>query len=291
MVKECQRDTVPVLTKRPDGDNTPVVLGVDPATTGEDKCAMSVIACPGNNERHLRALYQFSKLKPEEIAGHIHKLVDLHGAHIILMDKSGPLGQIIADLCSKDLQLIDGTWQKRQPIMLWDHRDVRNARAQIVLTFPSDDRIRLGVMGPRVDSAPQGELDLKNTLLINMKSMFQNGKFFAPKMVKDDDYYDSEVGTIMDEIIESLAQFPKIDRKKKSDGKELMTDARGNFHFTRPAKDDGAFSIIYGNYGANIHYRLLEGRANRGEIPFMWGTDLETEKMRQENHHIILPRL
>ncbi len=290
MVRDCQRSDIPVIAKRPEGDETPTVLGVDPATTGEDKCSMSVIGCPGDNERRLRAIYQYKKLMPEEIAGQIHKLTDLHGSKVIVMDKSGSLGLIVAALCARELQFIDGQWQKRQPIMIWSHPEARNARAQIVLTFPSDDRIRLGVMGPRVDSAPQGELDLKNTMLISMKNMFQNGKFFAPKMVKDEDYYDSEIGTIMDEITESLAQFPKIDRKRKPDGKELLVDYRGNFHFTRPAHDDGAFSIIYANYAANIHYRMLEGKLNRDEVPALWGSSAEND-MRLQSHKIVLPNL
>jgi hypothetical protein len=291
MLSDCQREDIPVLEKRAENDTTPTVLGVDPATSGDDRCAFAVIGCPGNDERILRAVYQYTKLKPEEISGYIHKMVDLHGMKTILMDKTGALGFQIAELCMKEKQLIDGTWQTRQPIMMWDHPDVRNSRAQLILTKPSDDRILLGVMGPRYDSTISSEIDLKNTFHLTMRGALNNSKFFAPKMLKDEDYYNSERGEIMDNIIESLAQFPKIDRKKLPDGKTLQVDSRGNFYFTRPSKDDGAYAIVYANYAANIHYRMLEGKRNTDDFPFMWGRSSDVEKMRQETHQIVMPRL
>lgn len=291
LLSECQRPDVPVLAKRPEKDNTPTVLGVDPAAQGENMTAMAVIGCPGMDERHLRAVYQFAKQTVEEIAGNIHKMVDLHGMKLILMDKSGILGLQVAAQCQKDTQLIDGIWQKRTPIYLWDHPDARNGRAHIVLTKPSDERMKMAVMGRRYDETISGEIDLKNTVHFNMKRVLQNGLFFAPKMIKDEDYYNSELGEIMDNIVEALAQFPKIDRKKNPDGKTLQTDARGNYYFTRPAEDDGAYSIIYANYAANIHYRLLEGFSNRGDVPGIWAENLDEKKLHEQHHQVILPRI
>lgn len=293
MVSECQSPTVQVYDKRIPGDETPMVSGVDPATSGEDKCAMGIISCPGNDERYLRAIHQWKHLRPEEIAGNIHKMVDLYDTKIIVMDKTGGLGKIIADLCMKDLQLIDGQWQKRVPICMWDHPDARMARAHLVLTLPSDERMKIGVIGPRYDSSINsgGEADLKNVLHQNMRRVMQNGKFFAPKMLKDEDYYKSNLGEIMDNIIEGLGQFPKIDRKRGPNGKDILTDTRGNFTFTRPPKDDGAYAIIYANYAANIYYRMLEGKGNRGDVPGIWGENVEESKLREQHHQIILPRL
>jgi hypothetical protein len=292
LVSDCQRTDLPVYDKRPDKDETPTVLGVDPAFQGEDKCAMSVMGCPGNDERRLWSVYQHKKQRPEEIAGNIHKMVDIYGMKTILMDKTGSMGIHIAELCSKDMQLIDGTWQKRQPIYIWDHPDARNGRAHIILTLPRDERILIGVMGPRYDSTISSEQGLKNTLHLTMKDKMQNGKFFAPKLLKDEDYYNSERGEIMDNILESLSQFPKIDRKKTADGKNFVVDTKGNWMFTRPAHDDGAYSIIYANYAANIHYRMMEVSKRSDGIPFLWGGDDETDKMRQEStHQILLPRL
>jgi hypothetical protein len=250
------------------------------------------MGCPGNDERRLWSVYQHKKQRPEEIAGNIHKMVDIYGMKTILMDKTGSMGIHIAELCSKDMQLIDGTWQKRQPIYIWDHPDARNGRAHIILTLPRDERILIGVMGPRYDSTISSEQGLKNTLHLTMKDKMQNGKFFAPKLLKDEDYYNSERGEIMDNILESLSQFPKIDRKKTADGKNFVVDTKGNWMFTRPAHDDGAYSIIYANYAANIHYRMMEVSKRSDGIPFLWGGDDETDKMRQEStHQILLPRL
>lgn len=291
MIADCQRADVPVIEKKDEKDEIPTVLGVDPATTGEDKCAMAVLGCPGKDQRYLRAVYQYSKLRVDEISGYIHKMVDLHGMKLILMDKTGILGIQIAEQAMKPRQLIDGLWQDRTPIYLWDHPDARLGRAHIVLTKPSDERMKMAVMGRRYDETITGEIDLKNTLHYNMRRVLQNDLFYAPKMLKDEDYYISERGEIMDNIVEALSQFPKIDRKKGPDGKTYQQDNKGNYYFTRPAKDDGAYAIIYANFCANIHYRLLEG-PKRDEIPFLWGTDPETQRLReQSNHQILMPRL
>lgn len=293
MISECQQPHVEVYDKRPEKDASPMVLGVDPATVGENRTAMSVISCPGNDERYLRAIHQWKHLRPEEIAGNIHKMVDVYDTPTILMDKSGGLGKMIADLCTKDMQLIDGEWQKRVPITMWDHPEARQARAHIVLTLPSDERMKVGVIGPRYDSSINsgGEADLKNVLHQSMRRVMQNGKFFAPKILKDEDYYNSTRGEIMDNIVEALAQFPKIDRKKGADGKTPITDSRGNFTFTRPAEDDGAYSIVYANYAANIYYRMLEGKWNRDELPALWGTSPEDNYFKEQTHQILLPRI
>lgn len=293
MIAECQQPQVEVWDKKPEKIDTTLVLGVDPATVGENKTAMSVCSCPGSDERYLRAIHQWKHLKPEEIAGNIHKMVDLYGMQTIVLDKSGGLGKIVADLCTKDNQLIDGEWQKRTPITVWDHPNARMARAHIVLTLPSDERMKVGVIGPRVDSSINsgGEADLKNVLHLSMRRVMQNGKFFAPKMLKDEDYYTSNRGEIMDNIVEALSQFPKIDRKKGPDGKTPITDTRGNFTFTRPAQDDGAYSVVYANYAANIHYRMLEGKWNRDEIPAIWNKSPDDNYFKEQTHTVILPRL
>jgi hypothetical protein len=292
MVAECMRPDIPVIQKREEGDTSPSVLGVDPAFQGDDKCAMAVIGVPGNDERRLQALYQYDKQEPKEIAGNIHKCVDRYGMEHILMDKTGATGMIIADLLAKEDQFIDGIWVKRKPIMLWDHKDVRDARAKLYLTLPSDEKIKEAVMGRRVDSGISGEISLKNVLHLNMRQSMQNGKFFAPKMLKDSDYYNDECGEIMDNILEACAQFPKIDRKKTLDGKSLYVDERGNWKFTKPAKDDGAYAIIYANYAANIYYRSLEGKRDTDQIGFHWGGDDAMERAQQETGHtILLPRL
>jgi hypothetical protein len=289
-IAECKKPELPVLDKMPESDNAPYVLGVDPATTGEDKCAMGVIRCPGNNERQLVAVYQWAKQTPEEIAGNIHKMVDKYpNVKLIVMDKTGPLGQLIGDHCAKEMQIIDGQVQRRQPIMLWDHPDAKMARAHIVITKSSDQRILNGVMGPRYDSTIDGEIGLKNWLHRSMKQVIENGQFFAPLLTKDEDYYSSERGEIMDNINESLAQFPRIDRVKNADG-TVKVDYRGNFYFTRPSSDDGAYSIVYANYAANIYYRESEGRRVSDVAPVLWQRNDLEDQNRQENHEILLPR-
>ncbi len=291
LVKDCQRVDLAVCEKRIEKDSAEYVLGVDPAGMGEDKTEMGVIRCPGNDDRQLVAVWKWQKQRPEEIAGNIHKMVDLYNIRTIVMDKSGSLGGIVADLCSKRLQLIDGLWQERTPIMLWNHLDVRDSRAQIVLTLPGDERILTAITGNRVDSTATSEIQLKNVLHLNMKQKMTNGKFFAPKMMRDEDYYNSDRGEIMDNIQEALGQFPKIDRKRTANGKDLYVDARGNWLFTRPQKDDGAYAIIYANYAANVHYQTLT-RAPKSDVRFMWENDEEIEKIARENNHtIVLPKM
>jgi hypothetical protein len=294
VVQGCMRTDVPVLAKGIEDDKRPMIMGVDPATIGEDKCAFSIGFAPGNDMRQLCATYQETKLTSKQIAGYIHKMVDRYPQiKLICMDKTGAMGAEIAEHCGNEEQLIDGQLVKRQPIMLWDHPDARNSRCQIVLTKPSDERIKIGVYGRRFDASVGGEADLKNALHLNMKSAMENGKFVTPKLVKDSEYYDSECGGIMDAISESMAQFPRIDRKKMPDGKTLIVDARGNFTWTRPMRDDGAYSQVYFNYGCQIWYKMHEGRREDGRTTWLWSSSADERKEEQQDatHQIILARL
>lgn len=286
MLVECRTPTVHVRERRDSGDKTPCVGSCDPATSGDDKCAMAVVGCPGDDRRDLWAAFKYSHLKPEEIAGYIHKMVDRFGMPFVLVDKSGGLGTQIADLCSRPLQLIDGTWQERDPITLHDHPDARIARAHIILTKPTDERIRNGIMGPRYDSAITGEIDLKNWFHLNMKKSIESGKFNVPLSTKDADYYESERGDLMDNINEAIAQFPKIDRVKNADG-TLKQDYRGNHYFTKPQKDDLAYAVIYANYAANIWYRENEGAGKRDDPAILWEASAEIARAKIENKHKI----
>ncbi len=289
---DARTPLVSVRDKRVSGDKTFCVGSCDPAGSGSDMCAMAVIGCPGNDKRDLWAAYKYSKLKPEEIAGMIHKMVDKYGMSLVVMDKSGVLGPQIADICSRELQLIDGVWEKREPILLWDHPDARNARCQLIITKPSDERIQHGVAGPRANITVTGELDLKNLFHLQMKRVLENGKFSIPLSVKDSDYYDSERGDIMDNINEAVSQFPKIDTIKLPDG-SVKKDTKGNFYFTKPKKDDLAYAVIYANYAASIYYRETEGDVKPEKVPIIWDVNDIQQKAKSEErkHKIEIARL
>lgn len=279
--KECK-----VFTKRPKDCTYPFVLGVDPAGHGKDKVAMGVIGCPGAEERQLNALYQWKQLRPDEIAGYIHQLVDLYGIRLIVMDKTGTLGHEIADLCCKPpesnktprdcnyktMQTINGERVERGIITPWDHPDAAFARAHIILTKPSDDKLGEGFYGPRYDQGLGSEIDLKNAFHISMRANFESGKFIVPAEISDEAYdvenpLSTTDGEIMDNIREALAQFPKIDRERVGTGESsiLKTTDRGAWYFKRPSKDDAAYAIVYANWAANIQYR--QNPTNGGDGP------------------------
>ena len=291
-IVESQHAEVPVLSSKPKGFDDPFVLGVDPAGQGADATSMSVMSLPGEDLRRLHAIYKWQKQTPEQIAGHIHKLVDAYGMKKIVMDKTGVLGIQIADLCAREDQLIDDTWQKRTPITTWDHSNAHGARAHIILTRPSDEMMISGLVGPREDSKIGGELDLKNALHNDMKARFENHSFTCPLAVEDAEYFSTEKttrGELLDNIREGLAQFPKIDRVKDADGKPKRSE-NGNFYFTKPAHDDGAYSTIYCNWGANILYRELAPKRKSEDPPVYWGSS-STENDEIETHQVVHARL
>jgi hypothetical protein len=276
-VYDSQSDDVPLLESKPEKFPYPLVMGVDPAAQGADACEMAVYSLPGNNHRHCHAVWKWEKQKPEEIAGHIHKMVDLYGMKDIVLDKTGALGHQIADLCTRKTQLIDGIWQERQPITPHDHPDALFARAHIILTKPSDELMVSGLYGPRVDSTITGEIELKNAMLLDMKARFESGEIKCAARAKDSDYntVDEKIskGDLLDNIREALAQFPRIDRLKDKDGKPKQ-DARGNWYFNRPTKDDGAFAMIYANWAANIAYKRIGKPTRADDIPAIWDTEV-----------------
>jgi hypothetical protein len=290
-VLECQHPEVPVLDKKPStGWNDPFVGGIDLAGQGADATAFSVLSLPGDMVRKLHALYKWEKQSPEQISGHIHKMVDLYGMTKIVMDKTGVMGAQVADLCSREDQLIDDVWQKRIPITVWDHPDASKARSHLILTRPSDELMISGLYGPRVDSIIGGELALKNAFHNDMKARFENHSFIAPSSVEDKAYYDSSKGELLDNIREGLSQFPKIDRVKEADGKQPKRSADGNFYFTKPPHDDGAYAVIYGNWCANIVYKELVPKRKPDAPPIIWQALIERGQ-EAETHQVVHPKL
>lgn len=301
-----QSDEVKIFTARPEKAEYPFVLGVDPAGQGKDKIAMGIIGCPGSDRRELNALYQWEKLSEEEIAGHIHQLVDKYGIKLIVIDKSGTLGHAIAEKCCAPLQsnkslrecnyktsqIINGVHEERQIITPWDHPDAAHARAQIVLTVPSDDKLCEGFYGPRYDGGPGDEIGFKNALHISMRAMFDNGRFKVPAKIKDEMYYEattpmaSSDGEILDNIREALAQFPKIDRERVGEGEDsiLKVNERGSWYFTRPKKDDLAYAIIYANWGANIIYKQVVTPSGRSTDVLWDGAKDDVPAEQTPNH-------
>jgi hypothetical protein len=292
VISLLQQAHVPVLSHRPDSCTYPFVLGVDPAGVGKDKTAMAVVGLPGSDLRYLHAVYQWEKLKPEAIAGYIHQLVDRYGIKLIVMDKSGALGHIVAEACSNPMQLINGIYEERPPIFPWDHPDADTSRAAIVLTLPSDEKMKSGVYGDQYSRGITGEIDLKNALHISMKAQMESARFLAPANIEVTAYYQPDLvastkGEILDNIRESLAQFPRVDRKKDSDG-NIITDGRGNWTFTRPPKDDGAYSIVYANWAANIAYKQTVIEPNRG-VSVLWSASVEQDQKPAQNHAVYRP--
>jgi len=290
-VIESQRPEVPVLDREPKNNKCPFVLGVDLAGMGANSTCMAVLSLPGDDYRDLHAVYKWDKIHPDEIAGNIHKMVDLFPSiKKIVMDKTGTLGKQVASICEKPKQLIDGTWQDRTPITVWDHPDAVFARAHIVLTLPSDDLMESGLFGARVDSRIGGELELKNAFHLDMKSRFENGTFRAALSVDDSEYFKAEKttkGELLDNIREALAQFPKIDRKKDREGKPLG-DIKGNYYFTRPPHDDGAYAITYGNWCANIVLKAAVPKTRTTDAPIFW-PDVQIQEI--ETHQVVRARL
>jgi hypothetical protein len=259
-VMESQTAEVPLLEHRPKDFPHPFVLGVDPAGVGTDACEMAVGSLPGDNVRHVNAVWKWAKQSPEEIAGHIHKMVDLYGMAYIVMDKTGSLGADIAAKCASPMQLIDGTWQERVPITTFNHADEASARAHIILTKPSDEYMQMGFIGPHGGERIESEIALKNVLLREVRSCFENGRIKCALELPDSSYEDRVNGSVtkgelLENIKEALVQFPKVDRVKGKDGKPVR-DTKGNYQFTRPNKDDGAFAVTYMSYCANIVYNL-----------------------------------
>jgi len=293
-IAESQRDDVPVLEAMPKkGWTAPFVLGVDPAGQGSDFAAMAVGSLPGNDHRHLHAIWKWAKQSPEQIAGHIHKMVDLYGMKWIVMDKTGAMGYDIANKCTSKMQLIDDVWQERIPIGPWDHPDEGTFRAHIVLTKPSDEKMISGFLGPRVDSTISGEIELKNALLLDIRTRFLNGQISCAARALDSDYAsDSDQGItkgeLLDNIREGLAQFPKIDKIKLASGAPKV-DGRGNFYFTRPAKDDGAFATAYMSWCANIVYKQI-GKKPKPEEPGVFWDSTPTAAQEEWPENTVRPR-
>lgn len=286
---DCQRSDIEVRAKRLDGDKTPAVCGVDLATSGSDKCAFAIGGLPGDNVRDLWALYQYTKLTPEEIAGYVHKACDRYDIDLFYMDKTGALGEDVVRLCGKEDQLIDGQWVKRTPIYKWDHPDARSGRSQIVLSLPSDERVQAGITGQRrVGSNLRGEIELKNYMHINMKGVLETGKFRTPRCITRPEDYESERGDLIDNMLEAFSQFPKVDRVKNPDG-TLRVDTRGNWYWTKPVKDDAAYSVVYMNYAANI-WNALNNDTKR-EASAVWEPRPDEAQMRKQNHPVVKPRL
>lgn len=300
VVNASQRKECKVLTRAPEKCPFAFVLGVDPAAHGTDKCAMAILGLPGAEERHLNALYQWKNLKPDEIAGKIHELVDLYGIKLIVMDKSGSLGNIIADECCKPpdvsktgketgyktMQIINGERKECTIITPWDHPDAAFARAQIVLTKPSDDMMGVGFYGDRYDQGMGSEIDLKNALHISMRAQFESRKFLTPAEMDDEAYnvanpLSTTDGEILDNIREALGQFPKIDRKRDNNN-VIKTNERGAWYFLRPRHDDAAYSIVYANWAANIYYRKSPQRTN-SDPGIVWDSP-ETLSVGTTNH-------
>lgn len=283
----CQLAEVEVLAREPKDNKLPFVLGVDLAGMGNDSTAMAVLSLPGGDIRELRALYKWNRIHPDEIAGHIHQMCDLFPSiKTIVMDKTGTLGKQVASICEKPLQLIDGTYQTRIPIMVWDHPDRSLSRARLILTLPSDDLMESGLFGARVDSKIGGEIELKNALHLDMKARFENYDFRAPLAVADEEYFSGEKttrGELLDNIREALAQFPKLTRKKDREGKPL-TDPKGNFYFNRPPKDDSAYAVIYANWASNIVIKGSVRKHRTVDPPIYW----EPQQLQDtENHQVV----
>ena len=303
VIRGLQVDKIPVLAKRPEKSTVPFVLGVDPAGMGVDSTTMGVISCPGENKRHLHAVYKWDKIKPEEIAGYIHQMVDRYGMNIIVMDKTGAMGAIVADACGNPQQLINGVMEARIPILPHDHPEAHKARAHIVLTKPSDPKMQTGVFNEQYGGQIQGEADLKNAFMISMKAVMENGSFLAPNTIDAAEYrtadvMQSSVGEIMDNIREAFGQFPRIDRKQvvdvSSPGKTVVkTDSKGNWQFTRSARDDGAFCIIYANWAANIHYKQSAKTQNTAPV-VVWSEGPDQSRnspYSQTGHRVDRPKL
>lgn len=290
-IMESQSLDVPVLDKTPDKSSLITVLGVDPAGMGSDATQIAVMGLPGNYVRNLHAVYKWEKQSPEEIAGHIHKMVNQYpNTEYIVLDKSGTLGYQIAEACTKKMQIIDGISEFCVPIYPWDHPDVLQGRAKIILTRPSDETMVSGLYGPRVDSTISSEIELKNAFHLDMKARFDNGTIRTAMSTSDSEYYNekSTKGQILDWIREALGQFPKIDREKDREGRP-RTDSKGNYYFTRPTHDDGAYSVIYANWAANIAYKALAPKPKRTEVPMVWMTAADEAPV--ETHQVDSPRM
>jgi hypothetical protein len=290
-IMESQTTDCAVLDKAPDKSTLQFVLGVDPAGMGNDSTQMAVMSLPGNDVRFLHDVRKWDKISPEAIAGYIHKMKDLYPSiEYIVLDKSGTLGHQVAEKCGSKQQLIDGVMFERTPIYPHDHPDVLQGRAKIVLTRPSDELMVSGLYGPRVDSTISSEIELKNAFHLDMKARFDNGTIKTPLSVEDAVYFNekSTRGLAMDYIREALGQFPKIDREKDREGNP-KTDSKGNYYFTRPRKDDGAYSVIYANWAANIAYKALQPKAKRTDAPMVWETAFNEAPV--ETHQVVSPRL
>jgi hypothetical protein len=290
-IMESQSAEVPVLDKAPDKSSMVFVAGVDPAGMGSDATQIAVMSLPGNEVRNLHAVYKWEKQSPEEIAGHMHKIKNKYPSiDYFVLDKSGTLGYQVAEACTKKTQIIDGVSTECIPMYPWDHPDVLQGRAKVVLTRPSDETMISGLFGPRVDSTISSEIELKNAFHLDMKARFDNGTVRTAMSTADAEYYNekSSKGEILDNIREALGQFPKIDRKKDREGKPI-TDSKGNYTFTRPVHDDGAYSVIYANWAANIAYKALAPKQKRTDAPMVWGS--QAEEVPVETHHVVSARL
>jgi hypothetical protein len=241
--------------------------------------------------RNLNAVYKWEKISPEQIAANIHMMKNLYPTiEYFVLDKSGTLGHQVAVACENKIQVIGGVATECIPIYPHDHPDVLQGRAKLVLTRPSDEVMVSGLYGPRVDSTISSEIELKNAFHLDMKARFDNGTIKTALSTADANYYNekSSNGEVLDNIREALGQFPKIDRKKDPSGMPI-TDSKGNYHFTRPAKDDGAYSVIYANWAANIAYKALAPKAPRTEVSMIWASAAEEAPI--ENHRVDSPRL
>jgi hypothetical protein len=290
-IMESQSTDVPVLDAQPSGWTVPCVLGVDPAGMGNDNTQMALFSLPGNDIRNLHAVYKWSKISVEEIAGNIHKIVDrFPNVKNIVLDKSGTLGYQVAEKCGSKQQLIDGIWVERIPIFPHDHPDVLQGRARIILTRPSDELMISGLYGPRVDSTISSEIELKNAFHLDMKARFENSTIKTACTTADAEYFNekSSKGELLDNIREAMGQFPKIDREKNRQGDPLV-DSKGNYYFTRPRKDDGAYAIIYGNWCANIVYKALTPKKRPDIPPVVWLS--ASEEVPIETHQVVSPRM
>lgn len=289
---ESQTLDVPVLDRAPEKNTLTFVGGVDPAGNGADSTQIAIMSLAGGEVRHLHDVRKWNKISVEAIAGQIHKMKDQYPTmDIIVIDKSGTLGHQVAEKCGSKQQLIDGVMVERTPIYPWDHPDVLQGRAKLVLTMPSDEKMVSGLYGPRVDSTISSEIQLKNAFHLDMKARFDNGTVKTPLSLEDAEYYNekSTRGETMDNIREALGQFPKIDRQKGLDGLP-KTDSTGNYYFTRPAHDDGAYSVIYANWAANIAYKELSPKRRTSDTPCVWG-DNRADVQEVETHQVSSPRL
>lgn len=290
-IMESQSNDVAVLDKAPANSTMPFVAGVDPAGNGSDATEIAIMSLPGSEIRNLHAVYKWEKQSPEQIASHMHKMKNKYPTiEYFVLDKSGTLGHQVAIACLNKIQVIDGISTECIPMYPWDHPDVLQGRAKIVLTRPSDETMVSGLYGPRVDSTISSEIELKNAFHLDMKARFDNGTIRTAMSTADAEYYNekSSKGELLDNIREALGQFPKIDREKDREGRP-RTDSKGNYYFTRPTHDDGAYSVIYANWAANIAYKALAPKARRTDSPMVWGS--QVEEIPVETHTVISPRL